>query len=169
MELNKTWKIIFMQDEAILERINFLKITLGFVPVGEPMQNVPLQHFGMLILTNRRVIVEWLDKKLKLYSTLGIYGLSERLMSNEKPIDWPYQGILMLIGGMNLLVEPFNKTEEEAGKLSTFLNKALFTYGKRETDNASLAAMNAYLERLRRESSSSNESFEIKKDEQKNY
>jgi hypothetical protein len=146
------WKSILVPDEAKIEGVMNLKLTLAFVPVGEPMQNAAPREDGRLILTNRRLIVQWTDQRVKLYFTLAVYALSERFFSPSQP-NWPYQAILILPGGMNLIVETLNRDSQSANILSQFLNRVLFSLGKRDTDIASMAAINAYLEELRRQDS----------------
>jgi len=126
-----------------------LKLSLGFVPFGEPMANAAPAQVGRLALTSHRLIIQWTDARLKVYSTLSIYGLSERYF-DPRASNWPYQAILILSGGMTLIVETIARDVQSAKQLSRFLTKALFSLGKRDSDIGSMAAMNAYLEELRR-------------------
>ncbi|MFQ5616361.1 MAG: hypothetical protein ACE5GO_07885 [Anaerolineales bacterium] len=135
--------------ETLVEIAENLKLSLGFVPLGEPMRNAAPAKAGRLALTSHRLMVQWRDTRLKVYSTLAIYALSERFF-DPRASKWPYQAILILSGGMTLMVETVARDTQSAGQLSRFLTKALFSLGKQDTDIASVAAMNAHLEELRR-------------------
>jgi len=152
------WSSILVPDETIIQEVINLQLGLEFVPFGAPMRNYPLTVLsssfkdGSLILTNHRLIAQWKDQRTRLYSTLGVYALSERLFDPSRS-NWPYQAIVILPGGISLVVETSNIDAPSANELSKFLNQVLLSLGKRETDIASLNAINAYLEELRRRDS----------------
>jgi hypothetical protein len=146
------WQTILVPDEILIEEVLNLKLSLAFVPVGQPMQNAAPEYKGRLILTNRRLIIQWTEKRIKLYSTLAVYAISERFLDPTQP-NWPYQAILILPGGMSLIVETLSRYSQSANGLSQFINRVLFSLGKRDTDIASMAAINAYLEELARQDS----------------
>jgi len=154
------WHSILVSEEVLVDKVVNLRLSLAFVPFGNPMVNVnpslsviPAKD-GELILTNRRLILEWKDKKIRNYSTLAVYALSERFFDSALP-HWPYQAILNLPGGISLMVETSKNDARSANELSQFLNKVLFSLGKRDMDFASMAAINAYLEQQRRRNSDS--------------
>ena len=137
--------------ETLVEIAENLKINLGFVPLGQPMVNSAPAYNGNLALTSHRLIVQWKDDvRYRLYSTLAIYGLSERYFVPGDSRKWPYQANLILSGGMSLIVETFERSAQPAEQLSSFLTKALFLLGKKDGEIGSIAAINAYLEELRR-------------------
>ena len=143
--IKPAWESILIHEEKTLAFIMDLKLTLAFVPTGEPMEDISPSKFGGLVLTNRRLIVLWREERVKLYSTLGIYALSERFFNPSSP-GWPYQAIIVLPGGLSLIVETTSRDNKSAAELSEFLNKALFSLGKRDNDIAGVIAMNAYME-----------------------
>jgi len=138
--------------ETLVEVAENLKLNLGFVPVGQPMFNTAPADIGNIALTSHRLIVQWKDGiRLRMYSTLSIYGLSERYFTPGDSSKWPYQAILILSGGMSLIVETIDRTAQSAEEFSRFLTKALFLLGKRDNDMGGMIAMNAHLEELRRQ------------------
>jgi len=147
-------KVSFFQrrlvsGESLIEVVENLKLGLAFVPLGQPTVNAAPNILGSLALTSHRLIVQWTDARLKAYSTFGVYGLSERFFI--KGTTWPYQATLILPGGMSLVVETISRDTQSAEQLSGFLTNTLFALGKRHDDFASIAAINAYLEELRRQ------------------
>ena len=138
--------------ESLVEVAEKLKLNLGFVPLGQPMINSAPAYNGNLALTSHRLIIQWIgDDRYRLYSTLSIYGLSERYFLPGDSRKWPYQAILILSGGMSLVVETIERNAQSAEQLSSLLTKALFLLGKKDGDIGSMAAMNAHLEQLRRQ------------------
>jgi hypothetical protein len=131
-------------DEKIIASIEDVYVGIGFVPFGEPMSNheVRKKITGYLALTTHRLIVALRDDRTRLYSSLGVYGLSERYFLPGS--NWPYQAIVILTAGVSLVVQPSANDAQSAERLSAFLTKALFTLGKQESDFASMAAMDAY-------------------------
>ena len=138
--------------ETLIEIVENLKLNLGFVPLGQPMINCAPVYNGNLALTSHRLIVQWKDDgRFRVYSTLAIYGLSERYFIPGDSRKWPYQAILILSGGMSLVVETIDRNAQPAEQLSYFLTKVLFSLGKKDGDIGSMAAMNAHLEEIRRQ------------------
>lgn len=133
-----------VSNETLLEIVENLKLSLGFVPLGQPMINTAPTQAGKLALTSHRLIIQWTDARFKLYSALSIYALSERYLDPGSP-NLPYQGTLILSGGMSLIVESTAKDPQSAEQLSRFLTKALFSLGKRDADIGGITAMNAHL------------------------
>ncbi len=50
-------------DEALVENAENLKLSLGFVPLGQPMVNTAPTETGKLALTSHRLIVKWTDAR----------------------------------------------------------------------------------------------------------
>jgi hypothetical protein len=102
-------------SETLIEVVENLKLSLGFVPEGQPMVNAAPAQPGRLALSSHRLMVQWTDSRLKVYSTLAIYGLSERYF--QKGSNWPYQATLILSGGMSLIVETVARDSQSAEQL----------------------------------------------------
>jgi hypothetical protein len=136
-------------DERLLEVIGDLSAEIGFVPYGLPTKDYDPGNTASLALTTKRLIIIFALAE-RVYSATGILGLSERFFcrwEDPRRKPWPYQAILVLPGGLNLVIQTYTRDEESGKRAAAFLSKALFTLGKRESDLAGLAAANDYQRR----------------------
>jgi hypothetical protein len=140
-EITSFVKSKLIRQEKLIDIVDDIQFSIGFVPSFSPLSDISPTHRGFLALTTHRLIAFIGDTQdYRAFHITSLNCFTERHTSRSNQ-NWPFQFILVIPGGIELMVQSLNNDP----RLTSIIAHASVMLGAHiKSDDGAMFAIRTY-------------------------